>query len=77
MKFYYDLALAGHENALFTSPEFVPQDHIAFGSDYPYAPKLGALRMNDGWKGFPVAKDFQDKVNYGNAESILPMFQKE
>jgi hypothetical protein len=33
--------------------------------------------MNDGWEGFPVAKDFRDKVNYGNAESILPMFQKE
>lgn len=75
--FYYDLALSGHENALRTLLEFVPQDHILFGSDYPYAPKPGALRMNDGWEGFPVAKDFRDKINYGNAESILPMFQKE
>jgi predicted TIM-barrel fold metal-dependent hydrolase len=71
------VVLVHPENALRTLLEFVPQDHILFGSDYPYAPKPGALRMNDGWEEFPVAKDFRDKINYGNAESILPMFQKE
>jgi 6-methylsalicylate decarboxylase len=75
--FYFDLALAGHENALNSILEFVPHDHILFGSDFPYAPKPGAERMNDGWEGYKVDQSTRDKINFQNAKRILPMFNRQ
>jgi predicted TIM-barrel fold metal-dependent hydrolase len=73
--FYFDLALSGHKNALNCLLGFVPHDHILFGSDYPFAPKPGALRMNDGWEGYEVDQELRDKINFRNARKILPMFK--
>lgn len=74
--FYYDLAMAGHENTLNTLLGFVPHDHILYGSDFPYARKPGILRMNDGWEGYPVSEKIRDMINFENAQKILPMFSK-
>lgn len=73
--FYFDLALAGHENALNCLLRFVPHDHILFGSDFPYAPKPGVMRMNDGWEGYKVDQELRDRINFRNAQAILPMFK--
>jgi len=74
--FYFDLALAGHENALNALLGFVPHDHILFGSDFPYAPRPGLERMNDGWEGYKVDQKTRNKVNFQNAKNILPRFQE-
>ena len=73
--FYFDLALSGHENVLNSILGFVPHDHILFGSDFPYAPKPGAERMNDGWEGYQVDKKTRDLINFENARSMLPGFR--
>ncbi|KAK6386996.1 hypothetical protein LTS17_000261 [Exophiala oligosperma] len=75
--FYYDLAMAGHENTLNTLLGFIPHDHILYGSDYPYARRPGILRMNDGWEGYPVSDKIRDMINFENAQKILPMFSKQ
>ncbi|KAJ9645511.1 hypothetical protein H2204_001091 [Knufia peltigerae] len=74
--FYYDLAMSGHPNTLRTLLGFVPEDHILFGSDYPYALEPGIRRMNDNWEEFPLYQQTRDMINFENAEKILPMFQK-
>jgi 6-methylsalicylate decarboxylase len=75
--FYYDLALSGHENVLRALLGFVGEDHVLFGSDYPYCPIPGLGRMNDGWEGFEVSREVRDKVNYRNAMGLLPMFRDQ
>jgi predicted TIM-barrel fold metal-dependent hydrolase len=74
--FYFDLALSGHENSLNSILGFIPHDHILFGSDFPFAPKPGAERMNDGWEGYRVDKEVRDMINFENARRILPGFKK-
>jgi predicted TIM-barrel fold metal-dependent hydrolase len=37
-KFYFDVAVTGHELPLSLLQDFAQPDHLLFGSDYPYAP---------------------------------------
>lgn len=76
--FYFDLALSGHDNALNCLLNFIPHDHILFGSDTPYAPLQGVLRMNDAWETYTGAtQEVRDMVNFKSAYKILPMFQNK
>ena len=74
--FYFDLAMSCHPNTLRTLLGFIPEDHILFGSDYPYALEPGMLRMNDNWEEFPLDQERRDMINFKNAEKILPMFRR-
>jgi predicted TIM-barrel fold metal-dependent hydrolase len=74
--FYYDLTLSGHDNVLRSLFGFVPEHHILFGTDYPFCPRPGTWRMNDGWESFPVSAEQRDMVNFRNAEAILPRYQQ-
>jgi predicted TIM-barrel fold metal-dependent hydrolase len=75
--FYYDLTLSGHDNVLRSLFGFVPEHHILFGTDYPFCPRPGTWRMNDGWESFTVSAEQRDMVNFRNAEAILPRYQQE
>ncbi|KAH8802490.1 hypothetical protein F5884DRAFT_887026 [Xylogone sp. PMI_703] len=68
--FYYDIALSGNDGTLSALFQLVPEDHILFGSDFPYCPTNGLRRLNDVWESF--SPDKRDQVNYLNALALLP-----
>jgi predicted TIM-barrel fold metal-dependent hydrolase len=67
--FYYDIALSGNNSTLKALFELVPEDHILYGSDFPYCPIPGLQRMNDIWESFTPEK--RDLVNFRNAERLF------
>lgn len=70
--FYFDIALSGSSGTLRNLIEFAGEDHVLFGSDFPYCPMPGLWRMNDEWEGFNVTQEMKDKVNFKNARVLFP-----
>jgi 6-methylsalicylate decarboxylase len=71
--FYFDIALSGYSSTLRNLLEFAGEDHILFGSDFPYCPRPGLWRMNDGWEALDITQETRDKVNFKNAHVLFSM----
>jgi 6-methylsalicylate decarboxylase len=71
--FYYDVAVAGHENVLTILEKFAEPGHILYGSDAPYA-HAGIIDFHtsrlDEYK-FADPK-LRDAINRGNALALFP-----
>ncbi|RMD44246.1 hypothetical protein DV735_g845, partial [Chaetothyriales sp. CBS 134920] len=76
-RFYYDLALSTSPtviNALFESG--VPEDHITYGSDFPYAPPPAYPAFIKSLEDFPFTPDQREKINFRNAQALFPRLSK-
>jgi predicted TIM-barrel fold metal-dependent hydrolase len=72
-RFYYDTALSPSPYALAALRELVEEDHILFGSDYPFAPAVVTgleTRALDESAIFDA--EVKEKINRGNALALFP-----
>ncbi|KAH1594735.1 hypothetical protein KXX34_001855 [Aspergillus fumigatus] len=69
--FYFDLALSSSEAVLRMVLDLVPQDHILYGSDYPYAPSDVIVGFKQGLDDVPLDQDMREKIYYKNAEALF------
>lgn len=75
--FYYDVAVAGHENVLTILEKFAKPGHILYGSDTPYAhdgiidfhtSRLDAYKFAD--------PELRDAIDRGNALALFPRLKQ-
>ena len=70
--FYYDTALSGNEFALSALTKLVPNDHILFGSDFPFAPVAVGAASAKGVADFDGFDDEDRKrIGTGNATRLF------
>ena len=70
--FFYDLALSGTPNALKILLDWAPQDHILFGSDFPYAPRGTIADISKDFDQYPMDDVLRKKICYENAGKLFP-----
>ncbi|PSN69641.1 2-amino-3-carboxymuconate-6-semialdehyde decarboxylase [Corynespora cassiicola Philippines] len=70
--FHYDLALSATSWNLRTIFELIPEDHITFGSDFPYTRNGSYPQFLDNLETYNMTDDLRDKVNFGNAVALFP-----
>lgn len=75
--FYYDVALSTSPQVLRTLLEMVPEDHIVYGSDFPYAPSSAYPAFLKDLETFDLTPEQRDKVNFGNAQSLISRLGKQ
>ncbi|KAI0144423.1 amidohydrolase 2 [Xylariaceae sp. FL1272] len=76
-KFYYDVALSSAPQVLSTLLSMVPQDHILYGSDFPYAPAPAYPAFLEALEAADIPKEARDQLNFMNAEKLIPRLAKE
>lgn len=69
--FYYDLALTD-PNQLRLVLDFVPHEHLLFGSDFPYAPRQTVLSYSQDVDGYHMDDNLREKIYFKNALSLFP-----
>ena len=74
--FYFDTALTGTANVLNTLLKWAPQDHILFGSDYPYAPNPTIEYFTRELDKYEMDGQLRAKVNYENALKLFPRLKE-
>lgn len=70
--FYYDLALSSSHAVLKMLLDFVPHDHILYGSDFPYSGSPPVLAFTADLESFPISQELRDMIYFGNAHALLP-----
>lgn len=72
-RIYYDTALSTSPSALKCLIDFVPQNQILFGSDYPYVPLAGVnIEVNEFDQYLKSFKELHTKISYENAQVLFP-----
>lgn len=71
-KFYYDTALSASPYALPSLLAFANEDHITFGSDYPFAPKEVAFHFTKNLDSHTLNEQVRSKIERENAEKLFP-----
>lgn len=69
--FYFDIALSGYGSTLRNLLEFAGEDHVLFGSDFPYCPRPGLWRMNGGWESLDLSQEKRHKINFNNIRALF------
>jgi predicted TIM-barrel fold metal-dependent hydrolase len=73
--FYYDLAIAAHENTIGALRAISSLDHVLFACDWPFAPDP-AVKMNiEGFKGLNLTSVERHSIERSNAEALFPRFK--
>ena len=72
--FYYDLALCS-KTCLDTLLKNFPEDHILYGSDYPYAYSEGIIRLAKEVDGYEIGDKTRETIYRGNALKMFPRFR--
>jgi predicted TIM-barrel fold metal-dependent hydrolase len=76
-KFYFDVAVTGHEIPLSLLQDFAQPDHILFGSDYPYAPWSIIDYHIKGLDKFEFKNpDLKQNIANKNALKLFPRLQQ-
>ncbi|RAL05413.1 amidohydrolase family protein [Aspergillus ibericus CBS 121593] len=70
--FHYDLALSSSPQVLDMLLKLVPEDHILYGSDFPYAPIPAYPAFLEDLEGYEMPAELRDKINFGNACKLIP-----
>lgn len=75
-KFYYDLAISAHDNAIGALREVSDMNHVLFACDWPFAPDP-AVRMNvAGFEQLKISDVERYAIERGNAERLFPALVK-
>ncbi|KAF4636552.1 hypothetical protein G7Y89_g1534 [Cudoniella acicularis] len=69
---YYDLALSGNEYTLGLLTKFAREDHILFGSDFPYAPEKTIRTHTKNFEVFEIGDMSRYEIDRGNALKLFP-----
>ncbi|WFD00017.1 hypothetical protein MYAM1_002763 [Malassezia yamatoensis] len=70
--FYYDIALSSTEVPMVALTSFARQNHVVFGSDFPYAPESIALSFAQRFDAITKLTDGQHSaINNGNAKALV------
>ncbi|KAJ5610894.1 amidohydrolase family protein [Penicillium lagena] len=69
--FYFDLALSSSEAVLKLVLDVIPQDHLLYGSDYPYASPDKTLGFKQILDSFPLDQNLRDNIYFKNAEALF------
>lgn len=75
--FYYDVALSTSPHVLRTLLEVVSEDHIVYGSDFPYAPSPAYPAFLEDLESADLTPEVRDKVNFGNAQLLISRLGKQ
>lgn len=76
--FYYDTALSANHYSLSLLRKFAKEDHILFGTDFPYAP-VKTIGTNVGWLEEAEVKWSKQQIEMlrrGNALRLFPRFER-
>ncbi|KAJ5708138.1 amidohydrolase family protein [Penicillium malachiteum] len=68
--FYFDLALSSSAAVLRLVLEVIPNDHLLYGSDYPYASSDKTRGFKEILDDFPLDPELRDKIYFKNAEAL-------
>lgn len=71
-RLYYDTAMSANPYTLSALQALIPDDHILFGSDFPYMPESTTKESIEGMAFF--SDDTRLKVERSNAERLFPQF---
>lgn len=72
--FYYDTALKRNTSALMNSYDFFGEDHLLFGTDYPFDIQNGAISLRKTIKaieGIKIPESSKKKIYEDNARILL------
>ncbi|KAJ6015652.1 amidohydrolase family protein [Penicillium herquei] len=69
--FYFDLALSSSVAVLRLVLEVIPNDHLLYGSDYPYASPDKTRGFKEILDDFPLDPELRDKIYFKNAEALF------
>ncbi|KAK3934696.1 hypothetical protein QBC46DRAFT_399178 [Diplogelasinospora grovesii] len=75
--FYYDVALSTSPQVLQTLLDLVPDDHIVYGSDFPYAPAPAYPAFLEDLESFDLTAEMRNKLNFGNAQVLISRLGKQ
>lgn len=69
---FYDLALSGNKYTLGLLTKFAKDDHILFGSDFPYAPTKTIKTHTSNLEDYEMEINLRHQINRGNALKLFP-----
>lgn len=69
---YYDLALSGNDYTLGLLTIFAKNEHILFGSDFPYAPTPTIRTHTSNLDSYELRREQRWHINRGNALKLFP-----
>ena len=69
--FYFDLALGGSANILDSLLKWAPQDHVLYGSDFPFA-SGGTDYFNQALEAYKMEPGLRNKYYKENAVKLFP-----
>jgi len=75
-RFYYDVALSTDEEMLRVLKSVVPEDHILFGSDFPYPPSSAYPAYLNDLETADLSAEARDKLNFQNAQTLFSRLGK-
>ena len=71
--FYFDTALSGSKTTLEMLKSFAKEDHVLFGSDFPYAPTKAIEEMNRLGDEYGVSEiEMAKSINHGAGMKLFP-----
>ncbi|WP_194903569.1 amidohydrolase family protein [Catenulispora rubra] len=70
-RLYYDTAMSANDHTLAALTSFIPDDHVLFGSDYPFMPESTTAETVSGLTAYYDAPRLA-QVESGNALHLLP-----
>ncbi|CAM6111916.1 unnamed protein product [Calypogeia fissa] len=71
-KFYVDTAVSSSLSALPSTLQFIPNDQITFGTDYPYAPTPEIRRFSMAFDEYPeLGDELRRHINFDSAHRLF------
>jgi predicted TIM-barrel fold metal-dependent hydrolase len=70
--FYYDLAIAAHENAIGALRAVSSLDHVLFACDWPFAPDPAVAMNVKGFEALKLSPEDRYSIERGNAVRLFP-----
>jgi predicted TIM-barrel fold metal-dependent hydrolase len=75
-RFFFDTALSSSPTALPSLLAFAEQDHVLFGSDFPYAPASAVAAFARLYEDFALAEAQRASIDRGAAERLFPRLRR-
>ncbi|CAM6111902.1 unnamed protein product [Calypogeia fissa] len=70
-KFYVDTALSSSLSALPSTLQFIPNDQITFGTDYPYVHTPTIRRFSKAFDEYPLEDKLRRQINFDSAQRLF------
>lgn len=71
-RYHFDVALSASPSALPSLLAFTTPDHVAFGTDFPYAPDVAIAAMTAMFEAYPLDDGARAQIDHGTAAALLP-----